>query len=119
MQDHNNLRVFDLTDRLAMEIYGATAEFPASEKFGLRSQIRRAAVSVPTNIVEGCARETNGELARFLDIAFGSIRELEYLLSLSHRLGYFDEDAYRQLEKLRNLAAGGLAKLRRKVRAHS
>jgi len=59
--------------------------------YGLTSQMRRAAVSVPSNIVEGCARESQAEYLRFLEIAFGSLRELHYQLGLSKRLGYFDE----------------------------
>jgi four helix bundle protein len=61
--------------------------------FGLKSQIRRAAVSVPSNIVEGCARNSSKEYFRFLDIAFGSVREVSYQFDLSSRLGFIDQDA--------------------------
>jgi four helix bundle protein len=88
MRDHTKLKAFTLADRLALTIYRLTADFPKSELYGLTSQMRRAAVSVPSNIVEGCARTTLPEYLRFLDIAFGSLRELHYQFSLATRLGY-------------------------------
>jgi four helix bundle protein len=88
MRDHSKLRAFELADDLAVRVYGATAGFPKAEQYGLTAQMRRAAVSAASNIVEGCARSTEAEYLRFLDIAFGSIRELEYQLSLACRLGY-------------------------------
>lgn len=88
MRDHTRLRAFELADKLAIEIYQATKAFPREEQFGLTSQMRRAAVSVASNIVEGCARHTETEYLRFLDIAYGSVRELEYQISLATRLGY-------------------------------
>ena len=93
MRDHTKLKVFDLADQLAIRTYHHTACFPASERYGLQSQIRRAAVSIPANIVEGCARSTQGEYTRFLEIAYGSARELQYEISLSGRLGYLDNEA--------------------------
>jgi four helix bundle protein len=85
MRDHTKLRVFELADEVAVLVYQATAGFPKEELFGLTSQIRRAAVSVPSNIVEGCARESEADYLRFLTIAFGSLRELHYQLNLSER----------------------------------
>ena len=69
-------------------VYRVNAGFPKEELYGLTSQMRRAAVSVPSNIVEGCARDSQADYLRFLDIAFGSLRELHYQLSLSKRLGF-------------------------------
>ena len=78
MRDHTKLRAFELADEVVLLIYRATREFPEEEIYGLTSQMRRAAVSVPSNIVEGCARESQAEYLRFLEIAFGSLRELHY-----------------------------------------
>ena len=70
MRDHTKLRAFELADEVAMLVYRVTAGFPKEELFGLTSQIRRAAVSVSSNIVEGCARDSEAEYLRFLKIAF-------------------------------------------------
>ncbi|HNW90530.1 MAG TPA: four helix bundle protein [Bacteroidales bacterium] len=88
MRDHNKLRAFELSDELVLLIYKITKHFPKEEVYGLTSQLRRAAVSVPSNIVEGCARKTDPEYKRFLDMAFGSLREVKYQFSLACRLGY-------------------------------
>ena len=89
MRDHTKLRAFELADEVALLIYRATREFPKEEIYGLTSQMRSAAVSVPSNIVEGAARESQTEYLRFLEIAFGSLRELHYQFDLAKRLGYF------------------------------
>jgi four helix bundle protein len=88
MRDHTKLRAFGLADDVAVLIYSITAGFPREEVYGLTSQMRKAAVSVPSNIVEGCARESTTEYLRFLEIAFGSLRELHYQFSLSKRLNF-------------------------------
>ena len=88
MRDHRKLEVFQLADDLVIRVYVATKAFPKEELYGLVSQMRRCAISVPANIVEGCGRRTEAEFDRFLDIAFGSIRELGYLIDLSGRLKY-------------------------------
>ena len=88
MRDHTKLRAFELADELAFLVYQVTAGFPKEELYGLTSQMRRAAVSVPSNIVEGCARNSQLDYLRFLTIAFGSLRELHYQLGLSKRLGF-------------------------------
>ena len=90
-RDYKKIRAFQLADELAMMVYKITSQFPKTEIFGLTSQMRRAAVSVPSNIVEGCARESQVEYLRFLEIAFGSLRELHYQFGLAMRLGYTDE----------------------------
>ena len=79
-------------------VYQLTAGFPKEELFGLTSQMRRAAVSVPSNIVEGCARDTQADYVRFLHIAFGSLRELHYQLNLSQRLGFLSNQASSLIE---------------------
>ncbi len=88
MRDHTSLRAFVLADEVAVLIYGITRSFPREEMFGLAAQMRRAALSVPSNIVEGCARDSVGEYVRFLVIAFASLRELHYQFGLSKRLGF-------------------------------
>jgi four helix bundle protein len=112
-RDHRKLDAFKLADQLALAVYRITGEFPASERYGLQSQIRRAALSTPTNIVEGCARESEGDYLRFLDIAFGSSRELLYLLSLATRLSYLDQSEASEASELGERVAGSLANLRK------
>ncbi|MFN9436631.1 MAG: four helix bundle protein [Planctomycetota bacterium] len=102
MRDHRKLRAFELADQLALAVYQTTKTFPKDEIFGMTAQMRRAAISVPSNIVEGCARNSNADFLRFLDIAFGSGRELEYQLSLATRLGYIDPGESQQLDAIVN-----------------
>jgi four helix bundle protein len=71
--------------------------FPKHEQFGLTNQVRRAVVSAASNIVEGCARSTEGDYLRFLDIAYGSVREVEYQLSLAFRLNYLSPEQYQMI----------------------
>ena len=88
MRDHEKLHAFRLADDLTVLIYMLTAAFPREDLYGLTAQMRRAAVSIPSNIVEGCARESRTEYLRFLEIAFSSLRELHYQFGLSKRLSY-------------------------------
>jgi four helix bundle protein len=97
MRDHTKLKVFELADKLAIRIYRCTANFPPAERYGMQAQIRRAAVSIPANIVEGCARSTQAEYLRFIEISYGSARELQYEIGLSARLGYIDEESAEHL----------------------
>jgi four helix bundle protein len=100
MRDHRKLRAFQLADEIAIMVYRMTRTFPPAEMYGLASQMRRAAVSVPSNIVEGCARESQADYLRFLGIAFGSLRELHYQFNLSERLGYLRKENMELEEKL-------------------
>jgi four helix bundle protein len=88
MRDHRKLQAFALADGLAIAVYRETQAFSKAELFGQTSQMRRAAVSICSNIVEGCARPTEIEHIRFLDIAFGSSQEPAHQVSLAARLGY-------------------------------
>ena len=91
MRDHTKLRAFELADEVVISAYRLTAQFPKEEMYGLVSQIRRAAVSVPSNIVEGCTRDSQQDYLRFLQIAYGSLKELHYQLNLSTRLGFLEK----------------------------
>ena len=116
MRDHTRLRAFELADQLAVDVYLATQSFPREEQFGLTNQMRRAAVSVASNIVEGCARSSEKDYLRFLDIAYGSVREVEYQISLAVKLGFFSEDDGHQLAAVAEEASKVLNGLIRSIR---
>lgn len=111
MRDHRNLDAFRLADELVVETYRSTRRFPPSERFGLTSQLRRSAVSVAANIVEGCGRPGEGDYLRFLGIAFGSVRETGYLIDLADRLGFFEGDDAASIRSLQGRAAATLSAL--------
>jgi four helix bundle protein len=116
MRDHTKLKAFELADRLALLVYDCTRAFPKEELFGMTSQMRRAAVSVPSNIVEGAARHSEQEFVRFLEIAYGSLRELEYQVSLASRLGFLAGESSVKLSDLSAEAAKVLNGLIRSFR---
>ena len=97
-RDHRKLKVFQLADDLVLEVYLKTKNFPREESFGLTSQMRRAAVSVPANIVEGCSRPSNADYLRFLVVAKGSLQELGYYLHLSQRLRYLSDERFSAID---------------------
>ena len=90
MRDYRRIDAWTKSDELTLSIYKETKSFPAQERFGITSQLRRAAYSVPANIAEGSARETKRDYLRFLHMARGSLTEAQYFIDLSHRLGYLD-----------------------------
>lgn len=100
---------------MAFEIYILSKKFPKDELYGLTSQLRRAALSVPTNLVERYARKGDKELARFINIAIGSIAETEYLLNFSKRLGYISEHEFEKIENLRSEVGRLLWKFYKKI----
>lgn len=91
MRDHTKLKAFQLADELALQIFREQGAFPPEERFGLARQIKKSAVSMASNIVEGCARRTEADFLHFLDMAHGSARELDYQLSLASRLGFLPD----------------------------
>lgn len=98
MKDFRNLKIWEKSHKIVLAVYEATRSFPKSELYGITSQIQRAAVSVPTNITEGCGKDSDAELGRYFKIAMGSSSELEYLLLLTHDLTYLGDDQYGKLQ---------------------
>jgi len=110
MKSHKDLHVWQKSINLVTDIYDITKEFPKEELFGLTNQLRRAAVSIPSNIAEGSARNHNKEFIQFLYIAQGSCAEIETQLTISQNLNFISESTLKQLnEKLteiRNMLIG-------------
>ncbi len=99
MHNYNNLQIWQQAMDLVEEIYKLTASFPIEEKFGLVSQMTRAAVSIPSNIAEGAGRNSDKDFAHFISIAIGSLYELNTQIVLSKRLGYIDQSQSQELQK--------------------
>ena len=110
MRPHQKLEAWSKSVDFVVEIYKATERFPKEERYGLTSQIRRAAVSVPANIAEGAGRHSQKEFAHFLSNAQGSASELETELIIAHRLGYLSETLFcrliADLERIGRLITG-------------
>jgi len=116
-RNHRNLRAWQQAIELVRDVYRLTADFPDTERYGLTSQMRRAAVSVPANIAEGAARASTKELMHFLSIAGASLSELDTLVEISQQLGYMNEtDAVRtKIDDVAGLIMGLRASLLKKV----
>jgi four helix bundle protein len=99
MKDFRDLLVWEKSHKLTLEIYGATADFPKCELYGLTSQIRRCSASIGANIAEGCGKRGNNEFQRYLQIASGSASELDYHLLLARDLGFLTETNYSTLKR--------------------
>ncbi len=97
MQDFRKLKMWEKAHQLTLAVYRVTAKFPKDEMYGLTSQIRRAAASIPTNMAEGCGRDTEPEFNRFMQIAMGSACETEYHLLLAKDLGYLGDVDYQKM----------------------
>ena len=124
MQNFRNLKVWQKAHELTLAIYAATVIMPADERFGLTSQVRRSAVSIASNIVEGSSRGTDADFARFVQIAIGSASELEYQLLLARDLGFIDLAVHdglagRVIEVRRMLIAMGQRIRSQPLTAHS
>jgi four helix bundle protein len=105
MQQFRELKVWQKSHALVLSLYRLTKSFPSDERFGLTSQIRRAAVSVPTNIAEGTKRRGKQDYARFLNIAEGSLSETEYLVTLSCDLGYLQrQETEKRISEISEIA---------------
>jgi four helix bundle protein len=101
---HERLEAWEAAHALTLAVYRATQSFPPAERFGVTSQLRRAAVAIPANLAEGAAKRGRREFRRFLDIALGSIGELTYLLQLARDLEYLTPVAWSDLDALRDRA---------------
>jgi four helix bundle protein len=99
MRDFKKYEIWQLNHSFTLEIYKMTSTFPKEELYSLTSQIRRASSSIPTNISEGCGRNSDKEFNQFLNIALGSACETEYLLILSKDLQYLNNEVFVNLEK--------------------
>lgn len=102
MRDFKELKVWQKAHRLVLDIYRHSQAFPVDERFGLTAQLRRSAVCVPSNIAEGCGRQSERDFARFLSIAGGSASETEYQLLLACELGYLPQPKHRDLDAQTN-----------------
>ena len=98
LRDFKELMVWRKAHELVLDIYRHRREFPADERFGLTTHLRKTATSIGSNIAEGCGRDSDPELARFLSMAAGSASEAEYQLRLAHDLGYVPHEAHEHLD---------------------
>jgi four helix bundle protein len=116
IRNFRNIKAWQLADEMVFSIYKKTNFFPKEELYGLTSQVRRAAVSVCANIAEGAARLYKKEYLKFLNINNGSMAEVEYLLYLSNKIGYLNDNDYADLERQRKSAAMTLSGLIKAVK---
>ncbi len=123
MKDFRTLKVWEKAHTLTLAIYRATEKFPKQELYALTNQIQRAAVSVPTNIAEGCGKDSDAELKRYFVIAMGSSSELEYLLLLARDLKYLPEDSHQilnsDLTEVRRMLNAFIQKLKASTSPHT
>lgn len=116
MRSFRSLQVWKKSHALALHVYDATKQFPKSETYGVTSQVRRAATSVPANIAEGCGRDTSADFCRFLHIAMGSASELEYFLQFGLDAGLLESSDHASLNEETTEVKRMLAALIQKIR---
>ena len=117
MQAFRNLEVWRVSHELTLQVYVATRAFPNDERFGLTSQLRRAAASIGANLAEGCGRGSDADFARFTQIANGSASELVYHLMLARDLGYLGADQFAALDAQAQRVMRMLTSLLKRLRA--
>lgn len=119
MQSHKDLNVWKLSMGFVSKIYRLTRELPAEEQYGLSSQMRRSAISIPSNIAEGAARNSSKEYMQFLYISLGSVAEIETQLDIAERLGYITETSAlaKDLIEIRKMLLGLIAYVAKKKKS--
>ena len=116
MRDFKKYDIWKLSHAFTLKIYDFTKSYPKDEIYGIISQIRRASSSIPTNISEGCGRDSDAEFNRFLTIALGSASEVEYLIILSKDLNYIDENSFTILNEEINKIKRKIYTLKQKLK---
>ncbi len=115
MKDYRKLSVWEKSHQVVLDVYKTVASFPKEEMFGLTSQMKRSAASIPTNIAEGCGRKSEKDFCRFLIISFGSANELEYQVILAADLEFIDAENANilldQMEEIKKMLSGLISKL--------
>jgi four helix bundle protein len=121
MRNYRELKVWAKAHSLMLDLYRLSLSFPREEVYGVTSQLRRAALSIGSNLAEGCGRRTSGELARFVRIAMGSASELDYQLLVCHDLGYLKaadfQKASKNLVEIRKMLTSFLNKVEEQINA--
>ena len=119
MRDFQTLEVWKKGHKLVLSLYKATAYFPSEERYGLTSQIRRAGVSVPANIAEGCGHQSEPEFARYLQLAAASATELQYHIILARDLSYLEPERYKELaetvEEIKKMLSAFIKQVRARI----
>src|SRR5215472_572792 len=123
MRNYRDLQVWSKAHDLTLELYRVSRGFPREEMFGVTSELRRAAVSVGANLAEGCGRRTGTELARFVRVAMGSARELDYHLLLCRDLGFMKNDDFERtatgLTEVRKMLTSFLSAVEKQIETQS
>lgn len=123
MRNYRELQVWAKAHSLMLDLYGLSRSFPRDEVYGVTSQLRRAALSIGSNLAEGCGRRTSGELAHFVRIAMGSASELDYQLLVCHDLGYLKATDFQRTSKnlveIRKMLTSFLNKVEAQIKANT